>query len=357
MAQLEIRNAAKRFGMVTALDGVSLTVADGEFAAILGPSGCGKTTLLRIVAGFVHPDSGQVLVDGRDMTNIAPERRNMGLVFQSYALFPHLSVAENIAYGLRARGMPRAEIRQKVDDALRLVRLEGLGGRKPAEISGGQQQRVALARALVIEPDILLLDEPLSALDRAIRIQMQAELRRIQAEVGITTIFVTHDQEEAMTLANRVVVLRNGVIQQQGTPEDLYLQPANPFVSTFLGAANTVRGTLEVADGAWQVRHGEIAIPVAPRAGFRSGELVDVVVRPEWIDISVPTDGGAIEAEVVEVHFGGSTNEITVRHGDLELRSLRLSSVTQWHTGQRVGVRIDRTDLPLYPAATGDGNA
>ncbi len=361
MARLEMQHVSKSFDSVVAVSDVSFTVEQGGVTALLGPSGCGKTTLLRMIAGFVEPDTGVVLVDGTDISGLPPEKRQIGLVFQSYALFPHLTVADNIAFGLQTRRLPRTVVRERVAAALALVRLEGLGARKPAQLSGGQQQRVALARALVIEPRILLLDEPLSALDRAIRLEMQAELRRIQQEVRITTVFVTHDQEEALTLADQVVVLRNGVLQQQGPPQDLYMQPSNPFVSTFLGAANTVPGVLEVApDGGWQVRHRDVSIPLAPRAGFDIGQRVQAVIRPEWLSVGPLTadQGHRLSGRIEMIRFAGPMSELSLRAGpmselslrvsDLEMRALTLTADTPWREGDTVALCVNRQDLPLY---------
>ena len=361
VARLEVRHVGKRFDGVTAVQDVSFTVEHGAFTALLGPSGCGKTTLLRIIAGFTRPDRGTVLVNGTDIGPLPAEKRHMGLVFQSYALFPHLTVAENIAFGLHVRHLPRHVVRTQVEQALALVRLEGLGGRKPSQLSGGQQQRVALARALVIEPDILLLDEPLSALDRAIRLDMQAELRHIQQELGVTTVFVTHDQEEALTLANQVVVLRAGVVQQHGAPHDLYMQPANLFVATFLGAANVIPGILEEGpEGGWCVRYGPVQIPVTCRSGFHAGEPVQTIIRPEWLSLRSRDDKDAtgLLGRISAMRFVGPLSEVTLQVGDVEMRALTLTSTdAPWRVNDVVSVGINRQDLPVYHRADNEREA
>jgi len=242
MVSVTYENVSKSFGRTEAVRGVDLTVAAGELFFLLGPSGCGKTTCLRMAAGFERPDAGRLLFDNRDVSRVPPHRRNAGMVFQSYALFPHINVARNVAYGLRMRGVGAAERERRTTEALRHTRIEDLAGRMPSQLSGGQQQRVALARALVIEPDVLLLDEPLSNLDAALRMQMRDEIRRIHSELGITTIYVTHDQEEALSLAGRVAVLRDGRIEQIGAPRDIYFTPRNAFVAAFVGKTNLLRG-------------------------------------------------------------------------------------------------------------------
>ncbi|MFC0552933.1 ABC transporter ATP-binding protein [Planotetraspora thailandica] len=237
-AVVRLAAVSRRFGDVTAVDGVDLAVPAGSLTALLGPSGCGKTTTLRMIAGYERPTAGQIFIDGRDATTLAPEKRNIGMVFQSYALFPHLTVAKNVGFGLKVRGVAREEIRTRVHAALELVGLSDLSGRRPRELSGGQQQRVALARAIAIRPSVLLLDEPLSNLDARLRVQMRAELARIQRESGITTILVTHDQEEALQLADQMVILDSGRVAQAGHPREIFPAPASRFVATFLGYEN-----------------------------------------------------------------------------------------------------------------------
>jgi putative spermidine/putrescine transport system ATP-binding protein len=282
MARLEIQNVTKRYGEQKAVDDVSLDVADGEFLVLLGPSGCGKTTTLRMVAGFIEPTTGSVRLGGNDITHLPPWRRNAGLVFQSYALFPHLTVAENVAFGLEMRKMPKPEMAPKIAEALRLVRLDQLGDRLPRQLSGGQQQRVALARALVFRPDILLLDEPLSNLDAKLRQDVRVEIRELQRTLGITTVMVTHDQEEALTMADRLVVMSDGRIRQIGTQQDLYDRPADRFVAGFVGRSTFIDGSIE-APGKFVSAGGlSIACPPAP-----TGKAT-LALRPERLALTDP---------------------------------------------------------------------
>ena len=295
MAEVDVRleRVTKDFGETVAVDDLSLDIAVGEFFSMLGPSGCGKTTTLRIIGGFEEPTRGTIYLRGRDVTDQPPHRRDVNTVFQSYALFPHLNVFENVAFGLRRRKVPRDEIDARVRNALKLVDLEGFDKRKPGQMSGGQQQRVALARALVNEPQVLLLDEPLGALDLKLRKQMQLELKRIQQEVGITFIYVTHDQEEAMTMSDRLAVMRNGRIEQVGPPEEVYENPQTQFVAAFLGASNLLEGELkEQRNGTTSVllQGGDVVHMPSDRAPFQTGVDVLVGVRPEKITIA-PENG------------------------------------------------------------------
>ncbi|HEX9123067.1 MAG TPA: ABC transporter ATP-binding protein [Actinomycetota bacterium] len=295
MAEVDVRldRVTKDFGETIAVDDLSLDISEGEFFSLLGPSGCGKTTTLRMIGGFEEPTRGTIYLGGRDVTDLPPYRRDVNTVFQSYALFPHLTVYENVAFGLRRRKVERHEIDQRVKEALRLVDLHGFEGRKPGRMSGGQAQRVALARALVNRPKVLLLDEPLGALDLKLRKRMQLELKRIQEEVGITFIYVTHDQEEAMTMSDRVAVMRGGRIEQVGHPEDVYENPVTEFVASFLGASNLLDGELkDVQDGVATVllAGGDTVHLPAERAAFDAGSTVKVGVRPEKITIEGDAD-------------------------------------------------------------------
>ena len=295
MAEVDVRleRVTKDFGETIAVDDLSLDIAVGEFFSMLGPSGCGKTTTLRIIGGFEEPTRGTIYLRGRDVTDQPPHKRDVNTVFQSYALFPHLNVFENVAFGLRRRKVPGDEIDARVRNALKLVDLEGFDKRKPGQMSGGQQQRVALARALVNEPQVLLLDEPLGALDLKLRKQMQLELKRIQQEVGITFIYVTHDQEEAMTMSDRLAVMRNGRIEQVGPPEEVYENPQTQFVAGFLGASNLLEGELkEQRNGTSSVllQGGDVVHMPSDRAPFQTGVDVLVGVRPEKITIA-PENG------------------------------------------------------------------
>ena len=281
MTAITIDGVTRAFGEVRAVDDVSLAIRDGEFFTLLGPSGCGKTTTLRMIAGFIDPTAGEIRLGGNDITREPPWRRNTGLVFQSYALFPHLSVAGNIAFGLRMRRLAQSEIGVKLKEVLRLVRLEGLADRLPRELSGGQQQRVALARALVIEPDILLLDEPLSNLDAKLRHEVRIEIRELQKKLGLTTVMVTHDQEEALTMADRLVVMSNGEVQQVGSQRELYERPANTFVAGFVGRTNFLRGRVETP-GLFRTESG-LAVRCHEGAG---GTARTLALRPERLSLA-----------------------------------------------------------------------
>jgi spermidine/putrescine transport system ATP-binding protein len=286
---VRLERVSKHFGDTIAVDDLSLDITEGEFFSMLGPSGCGKTTTLRMIGGFEEPTYGIVYLGGRDVTDLPPYRRDVNTVFQSYALFPHLDVFENVAFGLRRKKVDKGEMKRRVGEALKLVEMDGFERRKPGQMSGGQQQRVALARALVNRPKVLLLDEPLGALDLKLRKQMQLELKRIQEEVGITFIYVTHDQEEAMTMSNRIAVMRHGSIEQIGPPEDVYENPATQFVAGFLGASNMLDGEVkESGNGTTSVltSGGDVLAVPSDRAPFSEGTKVKVGVRPEKITIS-----------------------------------------------------------------------
>ena len=304
---IEFRNIVKNFDNQIVLKGVNLDIYENEFVTLLGPSGCGKTTLLRILGGFLEADEGKVVFDGEDISHKPPYERELNTVFQKYALFPHLSVYENIAFGLKIKKMSKDVIDQKVMKMLKLIGLEGYENKNTTLLSGGQQQRVAIARALVNEPNVLLLDEPLAALDLKLRKEMQYELKRIQQEVGITFIFVTHDQEEALTMSDKIVVMKQGEIQQVGTPEEIYNEPANRYVANFIGESNILSGTM-LED--YKVRFDDITFDCVD-FGYKPNEKVDVVIRPEDIDI-VDVKDGKMTGEVLSVLFKGVHYEIIV---------------------------------------------
>ena len=297
---IEFRNIVKSFDSQVVLKGINLDIYENEFVTLLGPSGCGKTTLLRILGGFLEADEGSVIFDGEEISNKPPYERELNTVFQKYALFPHLSVYENIAFGLKIKKVGKDIIDQKVMKMLKLIGLEGFENKNTTLLSGGQQQRVAIARALVNEPKVLLLDEPLAALDLKLRKEMQYELKRIQQEVGITFIFVTHDQEEALTMSDKIVVMKNGEIQQIGSPQDIYNEPANRFVANFIGESNILSGTM-IDD--YKVMFDDIVFDCVDY-GFKKNEKVDVVIRPEDIDI-VDVKDGKMTGEVLSVLFKG----------------------------------------------------
>jgi spermidine/putrescine transport system ATP-binding protein len=327
---VELLGISKVFGAVPAVRDLTLRVERGIFYSFLGPSGCGKTTTLRLIAGFEQPTTGHVMIRGVDMAGLPPYRRDANTVFQSYALFPHMSVADNIAYGLRQRRVSRSEIKRRVQEALEMVRLAGVDGRKPGELSGGQQQRVALARALVNRPTVLLLDEPLSALDLKLRKEMQAELKALQRSVGITFIYVTHDQEEALTLSNRIAVMNAGRLEQEGDPTEVYERPQTRFVADFIGLTNFIAGSVREsrANGSANAREivvstaiGEITCTGAQPA-VASGERVTLTLRPERVQVvtpDVPARAGwnAVTGVVMQATFLGAQHEYRVRVGDL----------------------------------------
>jgi ABC-type Fe3+/spermidine/putrescine transport system ATPase subunit len=308
-AAVELLGVTRRFGDVTAVDDLDLEVRDGEFLSLLGPSGCGKTTTLRLIAGFEQPDAGEVRIDGRDVARLPPYRRPVNTVFQSYALFPHLSVRDNVAYGLKQRGLRRAERRARATEVLVLVRLRGIENRRPKELSGGQQQRVALARALVLEPKVLLLDEPLGALDLKVRKELQIELKRIQETVGITFVYVTHDQEEALAMSDRVAVMNAGRIEQLGPPQQIYDEPATPFVAGFIGETNfidTDGRTVAIRPEELRVeRNGE---------GRRGRVLATMVIGPA-VQSVVRLDDGQ-EVLVREQRRRGTDGAVSLREGE-----------------------------------------
>lgn len=343
-------NLTKTYGDTTALSGVSLHVRQGDFVSILGPSGSGKTTLLGILAGFVEPDSGSVSIAGRNLVGVPPDRRNLGVVFQNYALFPHMSVGNNVAFPLEARSVPRAEIAQRVGRALELVHMSELGHRKPTELSGGQQQRVALARSLVYEPPVLLLDEPLGALDRRLREDMQVELMDLHARVKSTFLYVTHDQEEALAMSDVVVVMRDSRIEQIGSPEDVYDRPRSRFVADFVGDCNLIDGSVEAGPLGWQVRARNSEVVLWSGADKPARGDCCVAVRPERLDlISEPSGDGCIQAMVQSRRFAG--REVAWRCtsplGDLIVRlprtfsDRRQAGVDHIDVGSTVTLRID----------------
>lgn len=316
MPILKLENLEKRYGDHVAASNVTLTVEQGEFVSLLGPSGCGKTTVLRMVAGLVTPTSGNIFVGTKNVTNVPTNRRNIGLVFQSYALFPHMTVYENVAFGLRRQGVKGHELEKRVNNALASVRLAEYGSRYPRQLSGGQQQRVAVARSVAPQPSVLLFDEPLSNLDAALRDEMQFELKRLQSELGITTLFVTHDQTEALSMADRVCVLANGVVQQFASPEEIYNQPATPFVASFIGKSNQLAGTIKSTTNSVSI------VELAPNihltctgqgAGFPVGTEVDVVLRQEDLLLSITPHDGALAGQIMLRSFVGSRVQYAVR--------------------------------------------
>jgi len=331
-AVVELQRCTRDYGGVRAVDSLDLAIFEGEFLSLLGPSGCGKTTTLSLIAGFVEPTAGRILIDGEDVTGRPAHLRGLGVVFQSYALFPHLSVFENVAFGLRERRATAAEIARRVGEALELVRLDRVGRQRPAELSGGMQQRVALARALVYRPRVLLLDEPLAALDKKLREEMRDELRAIQRSVGITTVFVTHDQAEALGLSDRIAVMSRGRIEQLGAPREIYERPASRFVADFIGASTVLRGRAVAGDMVALSR--DLTIRVIVGEALRAGEEVELAIRPERVRLAPGPAEGTAEARIEGLVYQGSMTELTTRLGD----------------GQRVLVFVtEPAPIPLAP--------
>nr|WP_245181767.1 ABC transporter ATP-binding protein [Sinorhizobium mexicanum] len=331
---LKLQDIEKSFGSFHAVKGVSFSLAQGEVLSLLGPSGCGKTTTLRMIAGFEQPTAGTILLAGRDITHTAARHRNIGMVFQSYALFPHMSVADNVAFGLRMRGMARAERDDRVRTALEIVRMSKFAERSPKQLSGGQQQRVALARALAIRPDILLLDEPLSALDLKLREEMRDEINRIVRELKITTVFVTHDQSEALVLSDYVAVMNGGIVEQLDTPTRLYRNPETAFVADFIGGANVIKGA--VAADKFNAG-GDIVIPLPCSADAAAKAIA---IRPEDIRLSTPSAAAGLSGVVELSRFLGGTTEYVVRVSPAVALTVRNESYQPFKNGDRVGLQV-----------------
>ena len=324
--EVELVDLTKRFDDVAAVDGVNTLVPGGEFYSLLGPSGCGKTTTLRLIAGFEQPTSGNVLLDGQDMAHTAPHKRNVNTVFQSYALFPHLNVKDNVAFGLRFKDIPKSDVINRVRESLALVQLEGFENRKPSQLSGGQQQRVALARALVLNPAVLLLDEPLGALDAKLRKALQIELKALQEEIGITFIYVTHDQEEALTMSDRIAVMSDGRVEQVGSPKEIYEEPANAYVADFLGVSNLMDATAEGAEAGNACRLKLGSLDLTARQGDTSARGdVKVTIRPERIVVHPQGTTGAnhVPGMIVRtVYLGSATQLILSLAGEANVQAL-----------------------------------
>jgi spermidine/putrescine transport system ATP-binding protein len=329
---IAVERVSKRFGKVEAVHEVTLEIAEGEFFSLLGPSGCGKTTTLRMIAGFEAPDQGRIVLQGRDVTSVAPNRRPVNMVFQHYALFPHMSIYDNVAFGLKVKRVPRQRHRERVHEMLRVVALEGLERRRPRQLSGGQQQRVALARALVNRPAALLLDEPLGALDVKLRKQMQLELKRIQSELGTTFVYVTHDQEEALAMSDRIAVMNGGQVEQVGTPREIYEHPDTAFVADFIGSLNALELRVdELVGGYALMRLGEGERVIASvDAGARTGDSIRIAVRPERvqigaIDVATSDGGSRLEGTIAEIIYLGMYTQFHVDTSIGRLISTRLA--------------------------------
>jgi spermidine/putrescine transport system ATP-binding protein len=318
VGEIEVERVTKRFGDVTAVDDISITIPGGEFFSMLGPSGCGKTTTLRMIAGFETADEGRILLQGGEVTHVPPAKRNVNMVFQAYGLFPHMTVSENIAFGPKIKKLPRAETGERLKEILRVVRLEGYEDRRPGQLSGGQQQRVALGRALINRPAALLLDEPLGALDLKLRKEMQLELKDLQQRTGTTFVYVTHDQEEAMTMSDRIAVMNGGVVEQLATPRELYQRPASAFVAGFIGTSNLIELRVDRRDDGllvMDVGEGERILAVQPDDGAGTSDRATITVRPEWIKL-VSGDAGPrashVGGTVIDVVYLGSVTQLIV---------------------------------------------
>ncbi|GAA3625448.1 ABC transporter ATP-binding protein [Lentzea roselyniae] len=351
---LSVTAVRKTYGAMTAVDEVSMDIAAGEFVTFLGSSGSGKTTTLMMIAGFVEPDSGSIVVGGRDVTRLAPQKRGLGFVFQQYLLFPHMTVGENIAFPLQLRGVPKAEIRRRVGETLEMAGLSGFARRRPRELSGGQQQRVALCRALVYRPPVILMDEPLGALDKKLRDQLQTEIKRIQRELGLTVIYVTHDQEEALVLSDRIAVMRDGRIDQFDTPQELFERPKTPFVADFLGAANFLSGVVEDTGDATAVRLDTGGLLRARTQQLPRGTRVRAAVQPGRLGLCPATDGFC--AGIVEtVTYVGTLVRVTLRpegSAGPDVVRLEIPAGRAPLIGDRVGLTADPDDVTVFEAGT-----
>jgi iron(III) transport system ATP-binding protein len=333
MSSVTLEHVHKRFGQAKGVEDVHIHIESGEFFTFLGPSGCGKTTTLRMIAGFYFPTEGQIRFGSREVTSVPPHKRNTGMVFQNYALFPHMTVFENIAFGLQVRKLSRTETQDRVEKMMKLVRLEGYGERRIDQLSGGQQQRVALARALVIEPQILLLDEPLSNLDAKLREETRFEIKRLQLELGITTIYVTHDQAEAMSMSDRIMVMQSGEVQQIGTPHDIYHRPVNRFVASFIGETNLWEGTVAGIEGdevQVRVSSGQILTGLkknaSPQVRMAAGEKVTLSIRPESVmESTTGEEANTVTGAVVLAEFTGACVNYVTSVGDEQLRSMSIN--------------------------------
>lgn len=337
---VRLDGVTKRFGETVALDEAWLQVGRGEFMTLLGPSGCGKTTLLNLIAGFLSPSGGEVFIDDALVTDMPAYQREIGIVFQNYALFPHMSVFDNVAYGLKARGIARAEIGTRVSAMLAMMKLEGFENRRPRQLSGGQQQRVALARALAIQPKVLLLDEPFSALDKNLRGSMQVEVKEIQRKLGVTTVFVTHDQSEALSLSDRVAVLSQGRIRQIGTPQEIYRQPADRFVASFIGEGSVVKARLERIDvmtAIVRIGAAQLTVPAGPLIGLSAGTVVDLFLRPEQLQLG--QGDVAFEGTVATTIYQGDRVDIYIEAPHVASARV-LTRVPSHQTVPQVGARV-----------------
>lgn len=355
---IKIDHVSKRFGAVAAVDDVSFNIVRGEFFSLLGPSGCGKTTLLRMIAGFELPTEGEIYIDGQPSAQIPPNKRPTNMVFQSYAIFPHLTIADNIAYGLRRRNLPASQVRKMVDEALEMIKLPGLGARRADQLSGGQRQRVALARALILRPKVLLLDEPLGALDKKLREEMQIELRQLQKQVGITFVFVTHDQEEALSMSDRIAVMHKGKVAQIASPKDLYETPNSVLVASFIGNINLIDATVKNVSGGMATMDAQgFGTIAAPANGVVAGAKVTIAVRPEKLEVhsAKPATGPFVKATMGPAAYLGDRSHYQVmipgRAAPMSVAAQNYSRTEErFESGQAVYLNWTPESLLVYPA-------
>jgi len=357
VAYLQLENLHRQFGSFKALKGIDISLGEGEFLSLLGPSGCGKTTALRIVAGFDRPNAGRVVIEGKDLAGVGPNKRDMGMVFQAYSLFPNMTARQNVEFGLKIRGRDKADRTKRVSDLLELVGLGHAGDRYPHQLSGGMQQRVALARALAIEPRVLLLDEPLSALDAKVRVQLREEIRRIQLELGITTLYVTHDQEEALAISDHVAVMYGGVIEQMGTPAEMYTAPKTPFVAEFIGTMNRLEA--HIVDGAaGEVEHAGTRLRIDAARGRTNGERVLILIRPETLELQAAgsgavANGNTLTAEVVTQTFLGPVTRLKMTGGLIaDMSTARAAALP---VGANVVAQVPYEGVQLLALAADEG--
>lgn len=355
MSVVSLNNIVKRFGAFTAVHRMSLDMPEGSFITLLGPSGCGKTTTLRMIAGLLDPTEGDITIGGQRVNDVPIHKRNLGIVFQNYALFPHKTIAQNIAFGLKYRGVSKQESVRRVRDALDLVQLPDVGDRYPAQLSGGQQQRIALARAIIIEPNVLLLDEPLSALDANLREDMRIELKRIQQQTGITTVFVTHDQSEALAMSDLVVVMSDGRVEQVGPPEEVYNKPASEFIARFLGTSNILAATCKDVSADEVLMEveglGPVTLPKDQTCSVKPAEQCKIVIRAEKLHLAspgTPRDGRhAVEGVVETVDYQGQAARYFLRLGDLQLQAINMIEDSPFSKGNHVDIRIRPEDCVI----------
>lgn len=357
MARVELHNIKKFYGTVQAVENADVTFEEGSFTTLLGPSGCGKTTLLRMISGLETPTSGDIMIAGKRVNDVPIHKRNLGLVFQNYALFPHRTIGQNIAFGLKYRNVSKSDMATKIKEALDIVRLPGVEDRYPTQLSGGQQQRIALARAIVIEPDVLLLDEPLSALDANLREDMRVELKAIQHRIGVTTIFVTHDQSEALAMSDKIIVMSAGKVEQIGAPEEVYNNPASEFVARFLGASNILEATVTGKDSETlqldTPHFGKISVPLENATRMKGAKAGKLIIRAEKLRLSSHPDsdiGVSTKGVIEAVDYQGQIARYFIRVGDTQLQALNMIEGSPFPIGAEVSVVLKAADCAVLPA-------